>query len=58
MKSARSARGRFRDAILDIIYDTEELGISRNVSLTTIANRVQLLMANNRFLDGPYPVSP
>ena len=57
MKSACSARGRFRDTILEFIYKTEELGITSNVSPTTIANHVQMLVSHNRFLDGPYPVS-
>ena len=56
LKSARSSRGRFRTAILRMIYETEELGITPNVSSVTVANRVEMLTQHDKFLDGPYHV--
>jgi len=52
MKSAQSSRGRFRSTILEIIYNTKELGITPKVSSLTIANRVEMLTHHNCFLNG------
>ena len=53
MKSVRSSRGRFRTAVLDFIYSTRELGIYAGVSSLNVAHRVEHLVQQNRFLDGP-----
>ena len=57
MKAARGHRGKFRDELIKIIFESKELGINSKTSAMVVADRVELLLAHNRFLDGPYTVS-
>ena len=40
-----------------MIYESGDLGITPKTSATVVAERVELMLDNNRFLDGPYIVS-
>lgn len=40
-----------------MVYAAPELGIGPKVSTLTVAERVEMLLDNNRFLDAPYVVS-
>lgn len=56
LKAARSHRDQFRSLVLEILYATKELGITPKTLETTVADRVELLLFENRFLDGPHTV--
>ena len=43
---------------MHIIFNTKELGISEKVPAFNVANRVEILISRNRYLDAPYLVSP
>ena len=56
LKAARSHRGRFRSTILQAIYDSD-IGINAKTPAAVVAERVEILLDRNRFLDAPYIVS-
>ena len=57
LKAARGQRGKFRDEIIDIIFFFNNLGIHPKVPAMIIADRIESLSVNNRFLHAPYKVS-
>ena len=58
MRAARNQRGKFRLTVMEMVRKSRELGIGSEVPVTIIAERVEMLLHRNRFLDAPYTVSP
>ncbi|KAF9643410.1 hypothetical protein BDM02DRAFT_3223456 [Thelephora ganbajun] len=54
IKSAQSHQGRFRSAIMQVVHETKELGLSQKASALNIADQVEMLLQGGRFLDAPY----
>ena len=57
MRAARNQRGKFRLTVMGMVRKSRELGIGSEVPITIIAERVEMLLHKNSFLDAPYMVS-